>query len=63
MKLLHLVGFTLSVFLTASVYAQDDYVIADKKNANASLKKDIYTVPNPDYTSYFISPTAYTITK
>lgn len=63
MKLLHLVGFTLSVFLTASVYAQDDYVIADKKNAKASLKKDIYTVPNPDYTSYFISPTAYTITK
>lgn len=63
MKLLPLIGFSLTVFLTTNVFAQDDYVVNSKKNPNASLKKDIYTIPNPDYTSYFISPTAFTLTK
>ncbi len=45
-------------------FAQDDdYVVKDKKSAKPLFKKDIYNTPNPDYTSYFISPTAFTLTK
>ncbi|MGE0561927.1 MAG: hypothetical protein AB7O47_08935 [Flavobacteriales bacterium] len=38
--------------------------MSGKKSKNGSiLNKDIYDLKNPDYTSYFISPTAFTITK
>lgn len=46
---------------------EEDYVLKDKNSRTSKRglkdKKDIYEISNPDYTSYFISPTAYTLTK
>lgn len=46
---------------------EDDYVLKDKNNKTSKRKlkdkKDFYGISNPDYTSYFISPTAFTLTK
>lgn len=60
-------GFLIIInflFVSLCFSQTDDYVISGKKsNNNSILKKDIYDVKNPDYTSYFLSPTAFTITK
>ncbi|MBL4592552.1 MAG: hypothetical protein JKX68_01910 [Flavobacteriales bacterium] len=64
---------TLLLFLFASItfsalYAQDvDYVISDPKKERKEFKKptvsDSTLIPNPDYTSYFLNATAYTLKK
>jgi len=43
-------------------YAQDDYVITipDKKEAHPTL---FNSIDNPDFTNYFITPTAFTLHK
>lgn len=53
------------MYTTISFAQSDDYVLDKKKQHNISpqFQKDIYDTKNPDYTSYFISPTAFTITK
>lgn len=44
---------------------EEDYVLNNHKtkNLDPNFKKNIYDIVNPDYTSYFISPTAFTIPK
>lgn len=44
---------------------EDEYVFKNKSNPKKKSisNKSIYDVPNPDYTSYFLSPTAFTLTK
>jgi hypothetical protein len=63
---MYLKGLLLVVsffYLQLGFAQEDDYVVKDKKSAKPLYKKDLYSTPNPDYTSYFISPTAFTITK
>ncbi|PKP47763.1 MAG: hypothetical protein CVT95_05260 [Bacteroidetes bacterium HGW-Bacteroidetes-12] len=51
-------------FIYASLIAQDDeYIIEDpsKKGVNATFDKT--QISNPDYTSYFLMPTAFTLKK
>ncbi len=52
--------FCLFSFLA---YAQDDYVIDANDLDKPVIKKSISDVPNPDYTSYFTSPTAFTLSS
>lgn len=60
-------AFILSFILFQFCVAQDDdeYVFKNKGKTNKKSisNKSIYDIPNPDYTSYFLSPTAFTITK
>lgn len=54
--------------LTFCIAQEDEDYVLKNKNSRKSIrqltdKKDIYDISNPDYTSYFISPTAFTITK
>jgi hypothetical protein len=47
-----------------SSFAQDDYVLESESNSKTKeINKAIFNKPNPDYTSYFTTPTAYTLTK
>lgn len=53
----------MSLFTTHFCIAQEeDYVLEGKKSKNV-FSKNSFEIKNPDYTSYFISPTAFTITK
>lgn len=45
--------------LLSNFYAQDDYVIDNKKK----IKEKNFNKSNTDYTSYFSTPTAFTLTK
>ena len=53
-------------FVTFNILAQNDYVIS---NPNKNHKKpnlsqpDSFQISNPDYTSYFLNSTAYTLEK
>ena len=44
---------------------EDEYVFKNKSHPKKKSisNKSIYDVPNPDYTSYFLSPTAFTLPK
>tara|TARA_R110001592_G_scaffold88758_4_gene261314 strand:- start:427 stop:1197 length:771 start_codon:yes stop_codon:yes gene_type:complete len=58
-------GFILlfsSIYFTAA-FAQDDYVLESDNSKTTEINKAIFNKPNPDYTSYFTTPTAYTLTK
>ncbi len=57
--------FCLILFSFFKVQAQNDeeYVESYKNTKKPIFSKDLYEYKNPDYTSYFISPTAFTITK
>jgi hypothetical protein len=50
-------------FYFYSVFAQDDYVLESDNSKTTEINKAIFNKPNPDYTSYFTTPTAYTLTK
>ncbi len=52
-------------FIKLSCFAQveDDYVNKNQSKSKPLFNKKIYEISNPDYTSYFLSPTAFTLTK
>ncbi len=58
-----------AILIHSCIYAQDvDYVISDpgkveKKEFEKPTKEDSNMVANPDYTSYFLNATAYTLKK
>lgn len=60
--------FSLLFFFLIPVYffAQDDYVDenrSNKKEKQVVKTRPVHFLPNPDYTSYFLSPTAYTLSS
>ena len=50
-------------FSCINLFAQDDYVLEDYKTNETNIIEDHYDKPNPDYTSYFMTPSAYTLTS
>lgn len=50
-------------FYFYTAFAQDDYVLESDNSKSTEINKAIFNKPNPDYTSYFTTPTAYTLTK
>ncbi|MCB9359703.1 MAG: hypothetical protein H6587_11705 [Flavobacteriales bacterium] len=53
----------LFTFYYYSLFAQDEYVLDTDNSKTTEINKAIFNKPNPDYTSYFTTPTAYTLTK
>jgi hypothetical protein len=51
--------FIISLFITTATYGQDDYVIS--KPINNHTPKSFAQIANPDYTNYFLTPTAFTL--
>lgn len=58
-------GFFLLFLLIyfSTTFAQDDYVLETKHSKKSEFDKTIFNKKNPDYTSYFTTPTAFTLTK
>lgn len=47
-----------------SLFAQDDdYIIDNPKNNSKNKHTHLDQIPNPDYTNYFLMPTAFTLKK
>ncbi len=63
-----LLSFFLLLTIVSCLHAQEDeYVISNPKKINKSNIKpsqvDSFKKKNPDYTAYFLNPTAYTLKK
>lgn len=58
-------GFILVLFsfIISYSFAQDDYVLESTESTKNEVNSAFFNKPNPDYTSYFTTPTAFTLSK